>query len=242
MGAGGSESHLLNRLAKDCVVTLWCCQRSIQIVKSSCFRPFIFAAVNAELTPNIVEYCNLQRDRSANLPAVTCQSLVVPQNSDDGFAIADSSRHNEPHNFRERNQFMLDALIGLGPGNACLQSPGQKYCHGFFQEAGAGIKEEGFFPQPGAIAGFFQQLALACSQRKLSGIDSSGRQLEHVILRSIAVLALQKDARIGCGVVYREDNHRSGMTYDFTDGGNAIRLLHPVASDMEDPSLKDGVG
>ena len=140
---------------------------------------------------------------------------------------------------RQRDQFVLDPLVVFGLGLAGLEAAGQENGHGLFQEAGAGIEEQSALPSLRGVAGLLQQLALAGGQR-ISRRDRCVRPATRACspVRHIGIGAPAARAVPG-RIRPRQARRPTGMADHFANGRDAVGLLHPVARDIEDPSLED---
>src|SRR6516162_1373962 len=114
-------------------------------------------------------------------------TFLEPKYPSDGLAVADPSRPDELHHLRQRDQGVLDALVGFRLSRAWFKPARQVYGHGLLQKAWTGIKEQRPLPALCGVASFFQQFALAGGEWVLAGIDAAGRQLEQVVLCGITV-------------------------------------------------------
>jgi len=164
--------------------------------------------------------------------------LPEPKQCGDRFAIPDLAGHNHIDGFAQRNELTVNSLVWLRLGFPRTEIFGQKHGHGFVHKARAGIKEECFVPRPGAVSGLLQQLTFSGGEGLLLGIDSTRRNLPEIIIRSIAILALQQDARLTSPGINCQNNDRTRMPYHVAHCPNAIRLQHLIGRDMEDLSGK----
>jgi hypothetical protein len=59
------------------------------------------------------------------------------------------------------------------------------------------------------VSSFLAEFALAGSEGGLTRINAASGQFEHVILCGITILTFEEYSRFACGVVDRQDDHRS---------------------------------
>src|SRR5882762_10477748 len=86
--------------------------------------------------------------------------LGQPQDTADGFGIANAPIERHPFCLRQSKEFRCDLLVRLGLGLAGTEAASQIDGHGFVEKTGAYVKMQNSFPVLSAEAGFFEQLAL----------------------------------------------------------------------------------
>src|SRR5208282_6501701 len=86
--------------------------------------------------------------------------LRQPQDAADRLGIANAAVEGHPLRLRQGKESGCDPLVRFRLSNARLQSPGQVDGHGFVQEAGTHVEVQNSLPLEGAVACFFEQLAL----------------------------------------------------------------------------------
>ncbi len=101
------------------------------------------------------------------------------------------------------------------------------------------MQHAGIGPFGSAVAGFFEQLALAADERRLVRVELASREFEHHAFERIAVLALQQQAAV---VEQRHDHHGAGVVDELARGFAAIGQAHTVAADLEEIAFVDRRG
>src|SRR6516225_7443789 len=102
---------------------------------------------------------------------------------------------NHFHNCGERNQAFLDYLIIFGFGLPSVKAGGEIDGHGFSDEARAGIEFENSAPVVGTKPSLFNQFALGGCQFLLAGIDAARGEFPQIVVRGMAILALEEHTR-----------------------------------------------
>lgn len=169
---------------------------------------------------------------------------VVEEDADEGFAVLDFAGVDEAEDFGEGGHVDLDFFIFLGGGLAEGETFGEEDGHGFGEEAGAGVVVDVFGPAFGAVAGFFDELALAGGDELFAGLDAAGGEFEEELAGGVAVLSDEEDAGIG-GIgfgVDGEDDDGAVVADDVAGGLDAAGLDDLIFGDPEDVALVYGFG
>src|SRR5580704_10564953 len=111
-----------------------------------------------------------------------------PENSADGFSVADAAVQRHLTRSRQGEKASCDSLIGFGLRFTRPQTAGQVDGHGFVEEAGADIEMQDSLPMAGGEAGLLEQLAASGCERRFAFVDAAGGQLPPHGLGGMAIL------------------------------------------------------
>ena len=128
---------------------------------------------------------------------------------------------------------IFDGLVVFWLSIAGGQLAREEDGHRLIEKAGAGVEIQGALPLSRAIAGLFQQLALARSQRRLAWIDAAGWQFPQIIARRVAILVFSAEPEVRLRSRRQRAHHRSRMPNDITPGRDAGRLRDFVGGNFE---------
>ena len=127
----------------------------------------------------------------------------------------------------------------FGLSLATMKITSEKDGHGFVEEAGAGVIEEDSLPLSCGVAGLFEELATSGSKRRFAFIDATGGNFPKVAPGGKAVLANEKNAGLGAGLVERKDDDGAGMANDVAAGADAAGLDDLRGLEVEDTRAED---
>ncbi len=169
---------------------------------------------------------------------------MIQHDADEGFAVFDLAGVDETHDLGEGRHADFNLLVFFGRGFAEGEVFGEEDVHGFGDEAGGGEVGDVFRPALCGIAGFFGQFALGGGDEFFIGLDPAGGELEEELVRSVAVLADEKDVGVFrvCAGVDGENNDRAVVTDDIAGGGDVAGFANGVVGDPKDLAAVDLFG
>lgn len=176
---------------------------------------------------------------SSVLRRFSSSDVVEPEDGRNSLGIADGAAHHHAHRGGQRDQPLVDDFILLRPGLAGVQARGQVDSHGFGDEAGAGVELQDPFPAGGGVSRFFQEFPLSGFEFGLTRIDPAGGQFPKIVAGCVAVLAFQKNAGHGAGIVDGKNDDGAGMANHIAASRDASRFLHVIGRDPEDGAAVD---
>jgi hypothetical protein len=128
----------------------------------------------------------------------------------------------------------VDHFVRLRPRGAGTKAGGEVHGHGFGNESGARVELEDAPPVRSGITRFLKKLALGGGESSFAWIDAPGREFPQIIVRSVAVLALQQYTRLRMRLIDGQNYHRAGVMNDIATGANASGFLHVVSGYPKD--------
>ena len=117
----------------------------------------------------------------------------------------------------------FDLFVFFGLGEAFADVFCEEDLHVFGEEAGAGVVADEAGPFAGAEAGLFDKLALGGGEWGFAGLDAAGGEFEEELAGGVAVLALDEDGGVACGLggVNGEDDDGAVVLNDVACAGDA---------------------
>ena len=98
-----------------------------------------------------------------------------------------------------------------------------------------GVQHTGMRPLRRAIARFFKQFTLRAQPTVFTGVELTGRKLDHHLLHGIAELALHHQAAI---VVHGNHHHCAGMNDKLACGSVAVGQTYRVTKSMQEMTFE----
>lgn len=156
--------------------------------------------------------------------------MIKPEDRRNGLGVADRAFQDHLENRPEGQHAFEDDFVFLWFGFALTESGGEVDRHRFCNESWTGVELQNTAPVGGAVPGFFDELALGSFEFVLSWIDAARGQLPKIILCGVTVLAFEKDASRGAGVIDCQHDNRTGVMDDIAANRYAARFFDVVGA------------